>query len=231
MDAALELKLTLATRGVRLDQSAAGVAPSPGVGEVDLVLPSGMRVTAPLAEQPTAPRLIGEGDRFYVVAPGGNGARTEVRPRRIPHFYARTTTRGVPMARIASAHGSHLLVHPGPSCGFSVTGSPCRFCVEGARGQTERDTVATVADVVDAVRAAFEEGVADFVYFNTSAFEVDDGGFAALAPYVEAVRRHFDTLVAVQVHPPAHRPVDRPRLRDGRRCAQLQPRDLRSRRS
>ena len=71
-----------------------------------------------------------------------------------------------------------------------------------ARGPTERDAIATVADVVDAVRAAFEEGVADFVFFNTSAFEVDDGGFAALAPYVEAVRRHFDTLVAAQLHPP-----------------------------
>src|SRR5262249_56856898 len=91
-------------------------------------------------------------------------------------------------------------VYPSGACGFSVQGSPCRFCLEGARA--ERDTVATVADVVEVTRAAFEEGAAESVYLNSDAFEAEDGGLAFVAPYVEGIRRHFDTLVAVQAHPP-----------------------------
>jgi sodium-dependent dicarboxylate transporter 2/3/5 len=98
--------------------------------------------------------------------------------------------------------GNHLLVHPGSVCGFSVHGAPCRFCLEGARGPTDRGSIPTVADVVDVVRAAFDEGVASLVYVNGSPFEAEDGGMAFLAPYVEAIRKHFDTIVAVQVHPP-----------------------------
>jgi hypothetical protein len=106
------------------------------------------------------------------------------------------------MRRIASVLGNHLLVHPAGACGFSVQGTPCRFCVEGARGTIEREAVASAADVVEVVRAAFDEGTAEFVYLNSDAFDVEDGGLGFLAPYIEAIRRHFDTLVAVQSHPP-----------------------------
>jgi hypothetical protein len=105
------------------------------------------------------------------------------------------------MRRVAAVRGSHLLVSPSSTCGFSVRGAPCRFCVEGARVSADRDAV-PVTDVLEVVRAAFDEGVCEFVYFNTSHYDSEDGGVGFLAPYVEAVRRHFDTLVAVQVHPP-----------------------------
>ena len=58
-------------------------------------------------------------------------------------------------------------------------------------------------EVVEVVHAAVAECAVDSVYLNTCAFDADDGGIAFLAPYIEAVRRHVDTLVAVQVHPPA----------------------------
>jgi hypothetical protein len=106
----------------------------------------------------------------------------------------------MPMRRVATVVGTYLLVHPSGACGFSVQGTPCRFCLEGARAESE--AAATVADVVEVVRAAFEEGVAESVYLNTDAFEVEDGGISFVAPYVEGIRRHFDTLVAVQAHPP-----------------------------
>jgi hypothetical protein len=83
------------------------------------------------------------------------------------------------MSRLARVHGGHLLVHPGASCGFSVAGTPCAFCREGARSGLEM--VGSVADVVEVVRVALEEGVTDFVYFNTSLYERDDGGMAAPA--------------------------------------------------
>jgi hypothetical protein len=205
-----QLKVELAMRGLRLDESVRlkrdAVAGEPAV--LDLRLPDRICVTAPIDDHRAAAspfRLVAEGGR-HVLVRGGNGGdeglRIEVRAIEAPHFYARRTTSGTPMRRIAAVRGGHLIVSPSSACGFSVQGTPCRFCLEGARTRLERDA-ATPAEVVEVVRAALEEGIDGAVYFNTGSFESDDGGIAFLAPYVEAVRRHFDVLVAAQVHPPA----------------------------
>jgi hypothetical protein len=55
---------------------------------------------------------------------------------------------------------------------------------------------------MEVVRAARQEGVIDVVLLNSAAFDLEDGGLAFLAPYVTAIRRHVDVLVAVQMHPP-----------------------------
>jgi hypothetical protein len=198
----VHLKVDLGMRGVRLDPSARDFAPGfdAPLPMLDLLLPDDVRVCVPIATE-DAPLLVAEGKRLFVV-PRNGGERVEVRSTALPRFASRQTVRGVPMRRVATVLGDHLLVHPGAVCGFSVHGAPCRFCLEGARGPTERATMPTVADVIEVVRAAFEEGVASLVYVNGSPFEAEDGGMSFLAPYVEAIRKHFDTLVAVQVHPP-----------------------------
>ena len=202
------VKLDLATRGVRIDASALGLASAsePLPQSLELVVGDGGPISVPVdaAGTAAAPFQLRSADgRYWLVDPASAGtADVEVQLTATPHFYGRRTSSGVPMRRIASVLGNHLLVHPAGACGFSVQGTPCRFCVEGARGGNEREAVASAADVVEVVRAAFDEGTAEFVYLNSDAFDVEDGGLAFLAPYVEAIRRHFDTLVAVQTHPP-----------------------------
>jgi hypothetical protein len=142
--------------------------------------------------------VVGENGRTFVVDAGA--LRVEVEAGPVPRFYGRKTTSGRPMWHVGTVQGSHLLVSPSGTCGFSTHGAPCAFCREGARPADQ--SVATVADVIDVVRAAFEEGVADFVFFNSSVYDSEDGGITFLMPYVESVRKHFDTFVAVQVHPP-----------------------------
>ena len=203
------VKLDLATRGVRIDASAHGLASASGEPlpqSVELVVGDGGPISVPVdaAGTASAPFQLRRADgRYWLVDPASAGtADLEVQVTAAPRFYGRRTSSGLPMRRIASVLGNHLLVHPSGACGFSVQGAPCRFCVEGAGGRVERDAVASAADVVEVVRAAFDEGSAEFVYLNSDAFDVEDGGLAFLAPYVEAIRRHFDTLVAVQSHPP-----------------------------
>jgi hypothetical protein len=202
------LKLELAVRGARLDPSVRLGNRSEPLRSLDVVLPNDVWVDVPVDERHGADSpflLVADRGRHYLVRrdPSGSETRVEVRPVPRPRFYDRRTSRGTPMWRVATVAGSHLMVTPTTPCGFSVQGAPCRFCVEGARVPADRDAI-SVADVVEVVRAAFDEGVCDFVYFNTSYFDGDDGGVAFLTPYVEAVRRHFDTLVAMQVHPPRH---------------------------
>lgn len=203
----VQLKVELAGCGVRLDASGRAVAArlsSNGARyPVDLMLPERVRVSASV-EEPSPFVLRAEGDRHVLLRHDASGAETlrvAVRVTAPPRFLTRRTRRGTPMERIASAHGNHLIVHPGSACGFSVRAAPCRFCVEGARVATDRDAAA-IEEVVEVVRAAFEEGASEDVYFNTGFYDGEDGGIGFLAPYIEAVRKHFDTLIAVQVHPP-----------------------------
>jgi hypothetical protein len=192
----VRLKLELALHGVR---AASGAALPLDADAIDLVLPGGVWVSAPVVPRSSI-ELAAEGEQALLAF--GNGAPgLAVRVVRRPRFVERRTSHGVPMGRIASVHGRHLVVHPGTACGLSVRGAPCRFCVEGARGSADREIV-PVGDVVETVRAAFAEGFGDAVYFNTGVFDAEDGGIGFLAPYIEAVRRHFDTFVATQVHPP-----------------------------
>ncbi len=202
-----ELKLDLATRGIRIAPGARGLGPGtePLPQSVELIVDGELRVSVPVDAAGTAPApfLLVDGERggYSVVDDRPSGAApVPVRVAATPRFYGRRTTGGLPMRRVASVLGNHLLVHPTGACGYSVQGAPCRFCVEGARGRADGE--ATVADVVEVVRAAFDEGAADSVYLNSDAFDAEDGGLAFLAPYVEGIRKHFDTLVAVQAHPP-----------------------------
>lgn len=201
------LKLDLATRGVRIEPSAHGLASSaePLPQSLELIVDDDFRVSVPVDAAGTAPAPFlltgGDGGGYCLVDTQANGVTpVPVEVAAAPRFYGRRTAGGLPMRRVASVLGNHLLVHPAGACGFSVQGAPCRFCLEGARGRGDRE--ATVADVVEVVRAAFDEGAAESVYLNSDAFDAEDGGLAFLAPYVEGIRKHFDTLVAVQVHPP-----------------------------
>ncbi len=201
-----EFKIELAVHGARLDPSVDLPPSTEPVRSLDVVLPDDLWVDVPVDERHTAESpflLTAERGRLFVVRrdDGHPALRVEVRPLARPQFYDRRTSRGTPMRRIAAVRGRHLLVTPSGACGFSVRGAPCRFCVEGARLPAEREAV-PVTDVIETVRAAFDEGACELVWFNTSYFDGEDGGVGFLGPYVEAVRKHFDTLVALQVHPP-----------------------------
>lgn len=202
----VRLKIDLATRGARVDprlRPRVPNAPEFAPRGLQLVLPEDVRVVVPFDDDASAAApyaIVAESERAFVV--GGDALRVEVQPAIVPRFYERRTTSGRPMWQIGTVHGMYLLVSPNGMCGFSAHGAPCSFCREGARPAGDRERAASIADVVEVVRTAFEEGAADFVLFNSSVYDAEDGGMAFLTPYVEGVRKHFDTFVAVQVHPP-----------------------------
>jgi hypothetical protein len=199
----VRLKIALASRGARIDDRLR--ARVMGVPDfvprmLDVVLPGDVRVLVPIDDGTNPYAMESEDDRVLVV--DDEARRIEVHVGALPRFYSRTTSGGRPMWQVATVVGTHLLLSPGGACGFSTRGAPCGFCREGARPGGEREHAASIADVVEVVRTAFEEGVAESVFFNSCVYDPEDGGIGHLGPYVEAVRKHFDTFVAVQVHPP-----------------------------
>jgi hypothetical protein len=210
------LKLELTAHGLRLDETARAqaallhAADDAAPGAIELALPDGVSVNAPVAPSVAgdSPYLLSaRGDHFTLQK---NGSSVDVHLVPEPHFYRDRVSSGLPMHQVGRVYGSFIAVNPSFACGYSLHGAPCRFCRTGS-GVTFGDGFPmSVQDVAEVVRAAFSEGVADFVYFNLAYGGGEDAGIAFLEPYVRAVKRQFNTLVAVQVHPPkTDRWVDR----------------------
>ncbi len=60
-------------------------------------------------------------------------------------------------------------------------------------------------EVLSVVKFAFEEGVADLVQINMDYCEESDRGFERLAPMVKAIKKKFQTFVALKGFPPVER--------------------------
>jgi hypothetical protein len=211
------LKLDLAVHGARLDDTVrrhSDILRVPWVRDyvaqsVELVLPEDIWVSVPIAERFTeqSPYLLTtEGERFWVA---NNGERCEVRIVPQPRYYEKQTRSGLPMWRVGTAYGGHVTINPAVGCEFTRLGVPCRFCDVGARAG-RRPAPLSIADVVETIGAAFAEGAVEFVYFHIGYIDGEDAGVAFLEPYVQAIKKHFDTLVAVQLQPPrSDRWIDR----------------------
>lgn len=209
------LKLDLALRGARLG---AGVKNHPDLAAIagqaegaarslELVLPEEVWVCAPVGGAEASPfELRAEGDAFVVA---GDGQRCEVRIIPPPTFYGQTTRGGVPMRQVGAAYGGYLAIDP--AAGGEVGPRPLAdaFCDESGP-RPAGPTPLAVNDVVETVRAAFAEGAVEFVYLHTARPDDDSAGVEFIEPYVRAIKRHFDTLVAVQLAPPReNRWIDR----------------------
>ena len=203
------LKLELSVAGVRLDDAlraqadVARAAGSDWANGIELVLPEDVWVSAPIADaggDAASPFLLsGDGEHCTLRR---NSSQVDVRLITPPTFYSRNTSNGTPMGRIGTVYGSFIAINPAGACSFSLRGAPCRFCRSGTGVPSDARFPMPVQDVVEVVRAAFAEGVAEFVYFNPSYVGSEDAGIAMLEPYIKAVKKHFDTLIAVQMHPP-----------------------------
>jgi hypothetical protein len=207
-------KLELAVYGLRLS---ADLAEDPALErvstardfasrDVEIVLPNDIVAQCPVdseAAKRSPFELFSRNDSFWL-RDDRNGEDDEIQVSLIPPpgFYGLRTSNDTPMWEIGTVHAGYLSIDPAASCEFADQGLARQFCpLQGAPPVPDKKPC-PVEDVLEVVRAAFEEGAAEFVYFHTGFFESEDGGFAFLEPYVQAVKKHFDTIVAVQSHPP-----------------------------
>lgn len=195
------LKLALALSGVRLgpgvrnhpDITALTERPAAMRG-LEVVLPEEIWVWAPVVER-SPYELRAEGEAFTVA---GDGQQAEVRIISPPAFYARTTRGGVSMRQVGVAYGGYLAIAPADGVAEMRPLLACADEVASAAAATPL----TVSDVVETVRAAFAEGAVELIYLRALRPDDDSAGIEFIEPYVRAIKRHFDTLVAVQLAPP-----------------------------
>lgn len=207
-----QLKLALVHRGIILDPALRAREDLPDIAgpvastepTVELALPGELLARVRVRDHdPGCPFVLTADNGNLVVrtADAGELESYDVRLSPLPRFYGRSTARGTAMRAVAAVYGSYIAICPDMTCGLSAGESLCSVCTGGS-GLVANWTPA-VEDVVDVVRAAFEEGVAEFVYLTAPFTDTADRGIATLEPYVKAIKRHFNTLVAAHLHPPA----------------------------
>lgn len=199
------LKIDLMLRGVRLDDDVSGVVPlkgKTGLG-VDIVLPRSTLVNVPCDEWFTrdSPYLLTGIDGRYVITDGSAEVAVTIVPP--PKFYEQSTTTGVLFSDIAVVHGSYVLITPSSRCDFFDDNLECAYCASGLGGAGgSEESVYTVDEVVETVKAVLTEGTCEIIYLSIGSGSGDDGGVEFLTPYIRAIKKHFNCLVAVEALPP-----------------------------
>lgn len=205
------LKLELLCHGVEIDESIHVdeearkiVRTRAGLGSgIEMILPDDLWVNAPVNEgfvKKTPYRLIKDGSNFYVAKGHTNLSRFKFAPE--ANFHFKKTSDGVPMRMIGTLQGGYLAIFPSPVCGFWKMGENCKFCSTGLNVGKNEAAIKSVEQVREVVRAAFDEGLAQFVHLNIGLMGGEDRGIKFLEPYVKAIKEEVDTFVGVQSTPP-----------------------------
>ncbi|MBI5888206.1 MAG: hypothetical protein HZB82_05795 [Deltaproteobacteria bacterium] len=195
------LKIDLMLRGIRLDDPVVK-AWACGASGIDILLPQNTLVNIPCKEGFTkaSPYLISKrGDDFFITD-GKAEIPVSFVPR--PGFYAKKTSTGVSFANIASSHGSYTVITPDPRCEFFSSKIECKYCAGNFDTEKEGARVYTIEEIIETVGAVLKEKSNGIIYLSIGFSKSDDGGMEFLKPYVTAIKKHFNCLVAVEALPP-----------------------------
>ncbi len=214
---ACELEIDLMCRGLRVPDDvpldgARGISRTrAGLGSgLEMVLPTDswlkreVWVNVPVVEtfaQASPYRLCGSPGDGYAVVHDAEGLTYPVRLPREPAWYARRTSRDIPMNHIGVLQGTYLGVYVNMVCTFwnYDPALNCRFCTTGQNvGESEAADKA-VSDVVETARAARDESGVTFIHFN-GGFQ-GTRGIQFTEPYVRAIKEDVGLLVGVQLAP------------------------------
>ena len=206
------LKLDLMKNGLVLSSEAAaaverlgyrveGQGPFGGAHDLDVVLPAETWVSVPLATADQSPyTLVPDGERFALRAKGVDQA-TSVRLSPRSEVFDHVTSTGAKFGTFGTVHNSYLALSPTSRCTFLGTSAQCTFC--GVHALASARLELPVDDVLEAIRVARRTHPVTMVYLSVGHLGGDDGGVAYLEPYVKAIKKHFDILVAIDSLPPA----------------------------
>lgn len=220
----VELEVELFCRGLLVDDSArAGVdarrvaRTRAGLGSgLELVIPAprqGIWVNVPIDEPFVAVSpftLVRQGESFAVRDKRLPAVVYPVRLPDPPSWYARTTTRGVPMTRVGVLQGTYLGVYFAETCMYwynTPSAANCQFCTTGVNVGKNEELAKKVEDVVEVAKVAREESGVTFTHFNTGYHFEDDPkkramhGLVQARPFVSAIRRNVGGFIGMQAVP------------------------------
>ncbi len=183
-----QIKLGLIQRGITvpsilqgLSEVAGGLCSGEPGEEITLALAEDFIVKANLnASGQDGPKLVSHGDRLRLHMREGE---IDVGIITIPEFLKQQLKQRTPVSENICLDGYCLNI----------------FLRAIGRGKKLSMPIEAILSVI---QSAFEEGAADLVQLNMDFCEENDRGFDRLAPLVEAIKKRFNTFVALKGFPP-----------------------------
>lgn len=210
-----ELEVDLLCKGIRIDPScvlqddARQLARTrAGLGSgLELVIPGELKdlwVNVPVEEDfaVESPYLLVKENQFYFVRDAREPSlRYAVTIPPEPEWYARKTSKGIPMGRVGVLQGTYLGIYLSNSCGFwyHQPSLGCKYCTTGLNVGVNEVSYKDVDDVVEVAMAAKQESGNTFVHFNSGFHR--GGSLELVAPYIKAVKERVGALIGVQLIP------------------------------
>ena len=185
-----QIKLGLIQRGITvpsilqgLSEVAGGLCSGEPGEEITLALGEDFIVKANLnASGQDGPKLVSHGDRLRLHMREGE---IDVGIITIPEFLKQQLKQRTPVSENICLDGYCLNI----------------FLRAIGRGKKLSMPIEAILSVI---QSAFEEGVADLVQLNMDFCEEPDRGFDRLAPLVTAIKKRFNTFVALKGFPPTN---------------------------
>lgn len=195
------LKIDLMLRGIRVDDPVVK-AWACGCSGIDILLPQNTLVNIPCREQFTlnSPYDIKRRGEDYFITDGKAEVQVQLVPR--PEFYNKKTSTGIPFTDIAASHGSYAVITPSPRCDFFNRSVECKYCAGNFDVKGANNTVYSVEEILETVDAILKDKPSYIIYLSIGFSESDDGGIGFLKPYIQAIKKNFNCLVAVEALPP-----------------------------
>ena len=208
------LKFDLMTRGIRVSETLLQdlhVRPvkdsARGVGSgIDLLLPEDVWVNTPVREPfvASSPYRLGRDDdgwRVVIDPPldefAGRWVSVGVGPK--PRVLEKTLSTGRRTSAVVALQGELLILDIGNREEYWNRRLSSR---RGEGLDLSGAEAPSVAEALEIVAAAAEEGFGGDVYVNAGLSLEPDGGLRKVEPYVQALKRHFNPLVRLAASPP-----------------------------
>jgi hypothetical protein len=207
-----ELKIDLLCRGLRIDPSCrldddrdAFTCSEAGLGSgLEIVLPAEKRelwTNVPVNERfvENSPYTLSKKDAGFRLLDARGNLTYEVQLPKRPGWHNRVTSRGAMMSDVGTLNGTCLSFYIGDRCQFwsSSQTMNCKFCNIGLDPVVAMER--TVEEVVETAEAAQSESGVTFAILNSGYQGAK--GLPKVFPYLEALKRQTDLLVAVQFIP------------------------------
>jgi biotin synthase-related radical SAM superfamily protein len=188
-------------RGLRVEDPVVKAWACGGSG-IDVMLSNSTLVNIPCREGFThnSPYVIAKKGERFLISDGDGEVEVALVPR--PEFYNKKTSTGVFMSNIAVVRGSLTVITPSPRCDFFDRKTECRYCAGNFDTDNASRVVYTVEEVVETAGAVLKERPSEIIYLSIGFSDGDDGGIEFLKPYIQAIKNHFNCLVAVEALPP-----------------------------
>ncbi|MFH1328195.1 MAG: radical SAM protein, partial [Candidatus Bathyarchaeota archaeon] len=130
--------------------------------------------------------------------------KTPVEVTKMPNFYSKITSKGIPMHKLGLLHGKDCIgTTINPNCYYWKIDKPCHFCgieapVKAGHSIGEKDP----NQFIEVLDEAKKEGLCNHVTLTTGATENKDEEIAIYSTFVRKVKEVFDIPIHVQLTPP-----------------------------